>query len=140
MAAPVNAANVLAKWKSRTGAAVSDYKAGVQAVTTSPTQQAAAAVNKYAAGVAAAVQSGSYVNGLNAVSLTDWQQATVNKGASNFANGVSNISSKAAKAMADQQQYAAQVSDQIASMPSDTDNDMEQRALAAIRLMRAYKS
>lgn len=138
MAGPVNAAAALAKWKSRASNAGAAMTAGVQAVTVAPTQKAAAAVNKYAAGVQRAVQSGSYVNGLNAVSLQDWQQAMTTKGVSNYQNGINNISPKAQKAMADQQAYAAQVSATVASMPNENDNDAEQRALTAIRLMRQY--
>jgi hypothetical protein len=140
MAKVVNAAAALAKWKQRASNASTALTAGVQAVTVSPTQKAAAAVGKYATGVNKAVQSGSYVNGLNAVSLSDWQASMTGKGVQNYSNGVNNVSAKAAKNMADQQQYAAQVAEQIASMPSETETDMENRALAAIRLMRQYKS
>lgn len=139
MAAPVNAAATLAKWKSRASNAAAALTAGVNAVTVSPTAKAAAAVNKYAAGVNAAVQSGAYVNGLNNVSLQEWKDSMTGKGVSNYSNGVNNISAKAAKNMADQQQYAAQVAATVASMPSETDNDMEQRALAAMRMMKQYR-
>jgi hypothetical protein len=136
----LNTAAILAKWKKNAGNASADLTAGVMAVTSSPTAAAAAAVDKYAAGVQKAVANGSFVKGLQAVSLSDWQQSMTGKGVQNYANGVSSISAKAQKAMADQQNYAASVKAQIAGMPSATDNDMEQRALTAIRLMRQYGS
>ena len=85
-----------------------------------------------------AVTSGRYVNALNRVTLQDWQNAMLNKGLRNYTNGVQNISASAQKAMADQQQYAEQIKNEIASMPKTTEQDAEDRAIAAIRKMRAY--
>lgn len=135
-----NPAATLAKWKRNAAASVDDYKNGVKAVTTSPTAKAAAAVDKYARGIQEAVSSGRYVNSLNAVTLQDWQQATADKGARNFATGVSSISPRAQKAMADQQAYAESVKQQIAAMPNNTEAEAEARMLAAVRLMKAYKT
>lgn len=134
----VNTANILAKWKRNASGATAALTAGVQAVTVAPTQLAAAQVQKYLSNVQQAVASGKYVNSLQAVSLQDWQNAMTGKGVTNYSNGVNNISPKAQKAMADQQNYAATVSQQIASMPNVTDTDAENRAVAAIRLMRQY--
>ena len=139
MAGPLNPAATLAKWKSRASNAAAALTAGVNSVTVSPTQKAAAAVGKYAAGVQAAVQSGAFVNGLQSVSLEEWKQSMTGKGVQNYSNGINNISPKAAKSMADQQAYAKQVSDQVASMPNETDNDAEQRMLIAMRAMKAYR-
>lgn len=134
-----NPAATLKKWKQNSTNSQEAYKEGVSAVTVAPTQLAAAAVDKYQRGVNEAVSSGRFVNNLNAVSLSDWQTAAKEKGAANFINGVTKISARSAKAMADQQAYAEQVRQQIASMPNNTEADAEQRALAAIRLMREYK-
>lgn len=135
----INAAAILAKWKRNAGGSANDLKEGVRKVTVAPTAKAAAAVDKYQRGVNEAVSSGRFVNALNAVSLTDWQAAMIDKGATNYTNGINNISARAQKAMADQQQYADQVKQEIATMPSATESDMEQRALAAIRKMREYR-
>lgn len=135
----LNTAEILAKWKRNAGAAGEALKSGVSKVTESPTAKAAQKVGKYLANVTNAVNSGRYAASLQAVSLEDWRSAMNGKGIQNYTNGVSNISPRAAKAMADQQTFAAQVSAQVSSMPSETDNDMEQRALAAIRMMRDYK-
>lgn len=134
----INTAATLEKWKRNAAAATDAIKQGVQSVTTAPTALAAQQVNKYLNGVQQAVASGKFVNNLNKVSLGDWQQAMLGKGLRNYTNGIQNISPAAQKAMADQQNYADQVRQEIASMPKTTDADMEERALAAIRKMRAY--
>lgn len=130
---------ILAKWKANAGRASQDYVKGVQAVTTSPTAKAAAAKEKYLQGVMNAAQSGKYEQSLNAVTLQEWKDAAVNKGAKNYQTGVTNISPRAAKAMADVQQYAEQVKQTIASMPNNTEADADARMLEAVKLMRAYR-
>ena len=134
----LNAAQSLAKWKRNAGNAAEDFKAGVRAVTSSPTAKAALNVDKYARGVQDAVSSGRFVNACNAVTLADWQQATVEKGSRNYANGIASISPKAQKAMADQQQYAEQVKQEISTMANTTEGDNEARMLMAVRKMREY--
>lgn len=135
---PHNPAHSLAKWKRNAGNAAEDFKAGVRGVTSSPTAKAALNVDKYARGVQDAVASGRFVNALNAVTLADWQQATIDKGSRNYANGIASISPKAVKAMSDQQQHAEMVRQEIASMPNVTEADSEARMLAAVRKMRDY--
>lgn len=134
----VNPTAILAKWKRNAGNAAEDLKIGVRAVTTAPTQKAAAAVDKYQRGVMEAVNSGKFVNALNAVTLQDWQNAMIDKGAQNYANGVAKISPRAQKAMADQQIAAGQISQEIQQMPNNTEADAEARMLAAVRKMREY--
>jgi len=88
----------------RSQAAVGDYKAGVMAVTESPTAAAAKAVERWKQGIEEAYQNNTFVDGCNAVSLGDWQSATAEKGGMNYASGVA----KAAQTIADfHQQNAA---------------------------------
>lgn len=134
-----NPAAILAKWKRNAAAGVEDFKSGVKAVTTSPTAKAAQQADKYLRNIQEAVTSGRYAASLNAVSLADWQQATADKGARNYATGISSISPRAQRAMADQQAAAEQIKQQIAQMPNGTEAESEARMLAAVRLMRQYK-
>ena len=135
---PVNTAAILEKWKRNAAAATEDMKRGAMAVTESPTIKAARSVDKMVRNLQDSVASGRYANACNKVSVTDWQNAYVNKGLRNFTNGVANISPAAQKAMADQQQYAEQVKNELASMPTDTEAQADQKMLAAVAKMRAY--
>lgn len=133
-----NPAAALAKWKRNAGNAAEDFKNGVRSVTVSPTAKAAASVDKYARGVQDAVSSGKFVNSLNAVTLQDWQAATIEKGSRNYANGIASISPAAVKRMSDQQAYAAQVKAEADAMPNTTDADSEAKMLYVVRRMREY--
>jgi len=75
-----------ALWASRTAAAVPQYTAGVQSVTTSPGQLASQKAAFWASQTAAAQQK--FANATQAVSLSAWQAAAVNKGAPRIASGV----------------------------------------------------
>lgn len=68
--------------------AVADYKAGVLATTVSPTAEAAKAVDLWKQGIEEAYANGAYVDGCNACTLADWQNATAGKGAMNYSSGV----------------------------------------------------
>lgn len=134
-----NPAATLAKWKANSGRAVEDYKNGVKAVSVSPTQKAAQAQDKWLSGIMDAHSSGRFAAALNAISTQEWIQQTVDKGSKNYQTGISNLSPRAAKAMADQQQYAETVKQAIANMPNNSEADADARMLEAVKLMRQYK-
>src|ERR1700759_3781850 len=90
----LTAQQITDKQVTRASQAVNDYVAGVSAVTESPNAKAAAKVNKYQQGVNDAVTSGAYVNGNNAVTLQQWQNAAKTKGQRNYAQGVKDAQSK----------------------------------------------
>ena len=82
-----DAVKVAADWAAKLGAAGSKIKDGVQAVTVSPTQKAAARADAFVNGVTQAVSSGKWQRGLQSVSLADWQNAMINKGVNRIGAG-----------------------------------------------------
>lgn len=90
MAQPITAAQWLSKWGTNLNGAVNNgfVKQGVMAVTQAPGVAAAAAADRMASGVAQAVSSGKWQRAVSGVSLTDWQNAMINKGAPRIAAGV----------------------------------------------------
>lgn len=134
-----NPQRALEKWKANMAAAGQAMIAGVDDVQINPAEQAIAAAPKYIANVNKAYAEGRYQSGLAGVTLTDWKSAMKGKGATNMANGARNISARAAKNITDVVAYTNSVRQQIASMPSMTESDMDARCLAAIALMRAYR-
>lgn len=134
----LNPADILAKWKRNSGNSVEDMKAGVRKVTVPPTQKAAAAKDKYLRNVQAAVNDGRYEASLNAVTLGEWQNSMLDKGAANYTTGVNKISPRAQRAMADQQAAAEAISQEVQAMPNNNEQDAEQRMLTAVRKMREY--
>lgn len=81
-ATPAEAAQA---WATNFGAAGPKYTAGIQKVTTSPTQLAAARSAFWASQVAAARPR--FEAGLNRVSLQAWQQAATTTGAARLSTG-----------------------------------------------------
>lgn len=114
-------------------------KAGVDAVTVSPTEQAAAAKDQWIAGVQRAAAEGKFENGLRAVSLQDWKTAYKEKGIPAAANAARVAEPKMQRFLADFLPYAAQVSETVKAMPKGTLADSKARANAAIDMLAAYR-
>ncbi len=77
------------KWAKNLGSAGESIKAGVNAVTESPTAKAARQVDAYQQGVLRSVADGKYQAGLRRVTLEDWRKAMLEKGAPRVAAGAS---------------------------------------------------
>lgn len=127
------------RWADATSNNVARYKEGVAGVTESPTAKAAQAVDRYASGVQRAVQDGTFVDGCNSVSLSDWQKAASDKGAANMATGVRAAEPKMVKTLTTLLPHCQMVSDAVAQMPKGTLEDAKQRSNKAIELMAQYK-
>jgi hypothetical protein len=77
---------VAAKWNTRAGAAQPDWVSGVQAVTVSPGQKAAAQADAYIAGVNAGLSK--WKTKLSQMTAADWSSITVAKGQGRYSAGV----------------------------------------------------
>lgn len=130
---------VVQKWARNTQAGVPAYKAGVMAVTVNPMEKAAQSAELYAQKVQEAVQSGRYQAGCRSVSLGDWQQAAAEKGSARITQGVTAAIPKQQQFYSQLLPYTDRVKATIAAMPKMSESDSEQRALAAIRMMRQFK-
>lgn len=135
---PKSAADVTAKWASRTTAASADYVKGIQAVTQSPGQAAAAKVNKMRAGIQEALDSGKWERNVASVSVTDWKDAAVNKGAARLASGVQAAQPKMQRFLTDFLPFQAQVVAQAEQMDDTTLEGRLQKALAVMRGTHEY--
>lgn len=123
-------------WANNLGSAVNKYTAGVQAVTTSPGQLAAAAADRWIAGVQNAQQK--FVNKSQAVTLSAWQQAAVNKGAQRLASGATAAQPKMQGVFTNLFPFIAQT---VASLPARGTLDQNiARSAAFQRAMANYKT
>lgn len=139
MSKRLNAATVAKKWADRTANSGEAMRAGVQAVTTAPTELAAQAKDKWQAGVQRAAMEGTFETGLRKVSLADWQKAMVDKGVANLGTGVRAAQGDVQSFMTEFLPYAQGVSDEIAAMPKNTLEDSKARAIAAIDKLSQFK-
>jgi hypothetical protein len=120
------------KWQQNLASAGPAYTAGIQAVQTSPTQLAAAQQSKWAQKVQEAAASNRFANKLNAVSLPQWQQAAIQKGASRLTSGAAAAKPKMQAFLSNFLPVMAQVKQQVASMPKNGIEDSLARVRAQI--------
>lgn len=88
MALRVDAAGYTDKYTRRIGAATQDIQNGIKRVTVAPGQKAAQQANLMLAKLTASVTSGQWANAVSRVSVTDWQNAALNKGVPRILPGV----------------------------------------------------
>lgn len=91
-----SAQQALAAWKQAMAnpQTSQNYVAGINAVTESPMEKAAAAADQYQAGVMQAVASGKFAANLRAVPLSTYKQNAVAVGAPRLATGAQKASPK----------------------------------------------
>lgn len=137
--AQMNASDVAAKWAANTKQAVKAYEAGIQAVDQSPTEAAANKADKYVQGVQDAVNSGKFQQNLRAVSLADWKQASISKGARRISDGVTAAQPKMQQVMAQLLPQIQAIQQSVKAMPDTTESDREARMVENMRRMRAIR-
>lgn len=135
-----SASLVAKKWADRMKAATTAMKEGVQAVTVSPTEKAAASVDKWAEGVRRAREEGTFEAGLRSVSLEQWRTAMLQKGVGRVSEGVTEALPRMERFMGELLAHTDMVSSQIQSMPDATPEDRKQRMLRNFELMSEFRS
>src|SRR3990172_5643042 len=84
----MSASQVAEKWARNTKAATQSMKDGGMAVTTSPTELAAARSDAYVSGIQRAGNEGRWQAGLRRVTLQTWKDRMVSKGIPRVSQGV----------------------------------------------------
>ena len=108
-------------------------------MTVNPAQQAAASADLWQQRVSSQEAKDKFQSGLGAVSLNDWKQAMLNKGATNMANGVRAAGVKMQRFLTAFLPVAAASSEQIANMPKGTEADSINRMVTNMRNMKAFR-
>lgn len=125
------------KWQRRMSASGQDVTNGVNAVTESPMEKAAAKVDDWIAGVQNARQK--YVDGLRGTSLQEWKRRMIEVGVPRMQQGASAAGPKVLAAYQSLFPYIEQVRQEVDSMPSSTLEDNIARATHNIRRMAQYQ-
>lgn len=137
---PINPQTIADRYVAGMQGASTKYKAGIAAVTEAPTAKAARSLERARQKYNEAIDSGKTAARLNGVSLAQWQQMAVTKGANNLAGGAAAAKSKVAAYWTAVGPAVAQLQAQISAMPNESDGDREARALAWMRGMREIAS
>ena len=126
----LNVQQIVQKWQNNLARSGEAVKAGVQNVTVAPGQKAAAAANKYAQNTQEAVNSGKFQRRVSAVSLTDWQNAMIQKGIPRLNTGAAAGAAKMGKYLT----VAAPVYEDIRQTTANMPNNNTDEALAKVRV------
>lgn len=135
----LSAAEIAEKWQRRASAASSDYQKGVERVSESPTEKAAAKKEKFKANLMKAIDDGKWEKGLKAVSLADWKSSVAAKGVPNYATGIRASEGKMEKFMTELIPFQESLQAVINRMPDITLADSIARSTAWIEGMAKFK-
>lgn len=127
------------KHARRLKAAVEDVRKGIDRVTESPTDKAAAKQDKMLANLTAAVTSGKWAAGLKRVSLEDWKRAARDIGVNRIAAGIDGAKDKVIAFAEQLLPHIDRGKDKIKSMPDVTLDDNINRMTTFIRHMSEMK-
>lgn len=130
---------VAAKWANRLSGASADITQGVNNVTVAPSQKAIANKAKMRQNILAAIDNGSWENGLKGVTLQDWQQAFITKGIPRITQGTQAAQTKVADFHAKLQPAQDALSAKVASMPKMNLSDSIARMTTFVQGMAALK-
>lgn len=125
-------------WEAKMQTSSQAYQDGINAVTESPMEKAAAAVNKYVEGVQRSAANGKYASKLRDVSTQDWKKAATAK-ASRLADGARAASDKVNKFWQSFGPFQEQVAERVRSMPNNTIQERIQRAVAQMEGTHQYQ-
>jgi len=124
------------KQAQRAAAAQTDYVDGVRSVTSSPGEAAAAQVQKYQQNTAAAAEK--WAENTRSVTREQWIAAVEAK-ASRFAQGVAASEEKTVRFWDSFGPHLDRVTEQTRAMPSTTQEDRINRAVAQMRGVSEYR-
>jgi len=127
------------KHARRLKGATEDIRRGVERVTTSPTEKAAAKADKFLAKVTESVQSGKWQSGLRRVTLEDWKDKMINKGIARIPAGIDAAAPKVVAFASDLLPHVDRGVDKVKGMPDLTIEDSINRMTTFVRHMAEFK-
>lgn len=127
------------KHSRRLKAAVEDVRRGIDRVTESPTEKAAAKQDKMLTNLTAAVNSGKWSAGLKRVSLDDWKKKARDVGVNRIAAGIDAAKDKVVDFAAQLLPFIDRAQSEIQNMPDVTLDDNINRMNTFIRRMAQFR-
>ena len=135
----LSAQQIAEKWARNLGQSSESIKAGVNAVTVSPTERAAAREDAYIQGVQAAVASGKWKRGLQRVTVGDWRSAMLNKGVPRIGPGATQAIPKMQKFMSEFLPWLEEGQKKLSNMPRGSLQDNINRMIAQVEHNAAFQ-
>ena len=125
------------KWKERLSAATGEIERGVAKVTVAPGMAAAAQMQKYLNGVTENAQK--WRTNVSKVSLAEWQESMKTIGIPRISQGAAAKVGKVEQFQAEFQPHLESVMKQVNAMPSTTQSQRIQRAIAMMEGNAKFK-
>jgi len=125
------------KWKERLSAATGEIERGVAKVTVAPGMAAAAQMQKYLNGVTENAQK--WRTNVSKVSLAEWQESMKTIGIPRISQGAAAKVGKVEQFQAEFQPHLESVMKQVNAMPSTTQSQRIQRAVAMMEGNAKFK-
>lgn len=119
--------------------ATADIRRGVEAVTESPMEKAAAAQDKMLARVTESITDGTWAARLREVSLPEWKSKMLNVGIGRIAAGIDAAGPKVERFAAELLSYESSLQSTIDAMPDVTLEDSISRMTAWCRGMAEFR-
>lgn len=127
------------KHNRRLKGAVEDMRLGVERVSDSPTEKAAAKADKMKQRIVESIDSGKWQAGLRRVSLEDWKQKMLNKGVNRVASGIDEAADKVRDFASELLPHIDRGVDSVNKMPDVTLEDSIARMTTMVRHMAGFK-
>ncbi len=127
------------KHARRLKGATEDIRRGVERVTTSPTEKAAAKADKFLAKVTESVNSGKWQSGLRRVTLEEWKGKMIEKGIARIPQGIDGARDKVIAFASDLLPHVDRGVDKVKNMPDLTIEDSINRMTSFVRHMAEFK-
>lgn len=132
------AEEVYQKWARNLTNSVADVKAGIDRVTESPMQKAAANEEKWFQGLQKAKSSGKFKRGLMNVTLEQWKAKTRDVGADRIPAGATAAQEKSVSFYGKLLPYVDKVKAEVAKMGNVTLQDSIARMTKAVTMMAEF--
>jgi hypothetical protein len=139
MARRLTPAEFTEKHARRLKGATEDIRAGINAVTASPTAKAADKQEKMKAKLVARIDDGTWAKRLRGVSLEDWKKQAAEVGVNRISTGIDNAKAKVESFASQLLPKVYAVADDVKKMPDLTLEDNIARMNKQIREMSKFR-
>ena len=131
----VSASQGAAKYKSGVQGGATRYSDGISNVTVAPSVKAIASKDKMIANWLDSINNGKWEQNLGAITLTQWQNASKTKGATNYASSADSASQKYSAWATNAYPIIKQIQDEVKAMPNTTMQDSINRMIHNVQRM-----
>lgn len=127
------------KQANRLKGATTDMRAGIERVTTAPTQQAAKKIDKMRARLLEKIDDGTVKRRLEAVSLEDWKKRASTTGVNRVSEGIDNAHDKQVAFYGKLLPFQDTLKTKLEGMPDTTLEDNINRMTTFVREMAKFR-